>query len=144
MKPLPLYRKTFSVPDTAIDFNGHVNNLRYIEWMLEAAQAHSEAAGWPMERCISEYGATWVARSHTIRYHHPAFAGEELELRSWIEKIRGVKALRRYEIRRIDDGAKICEGQSEWIWVDAETLRPRRIPGEIAERFEKEDDAMGR
>jgi len=142
MKPLPLYRKSFIVPDSAIDFNGHVNNLRYIEWMLEAAQDHSEAAGWPMERCIAEYGATWVARSHTIRYDHPAFAGEELELLSWIEEILGVRALRRYDIRRVADGAKICEGQSVWIWVDAETLRPKRIPKEIAQRFEKEKDEL--
>jgi len=135
MKPLPLYRKTFTVPDSAIDFNGHVNNLRYIEWMLSAAQEHSEAAGWPMEHCIDDYGATWVARSHHFDYLRPAYVGEALELKSWIEEIRGVRALRRYEIRRMADGAKICEGQSEWIWVDAETLRPMRIPEELAACF---------
>ncbi|WP_456432732.1 acyl-CoA thioesterase [Nitratifractor sp.] len=135
MKPQPIYRKLFTVLESAIDFNGHVNNLRYIEWMLAAAQEHSEATGWPMERCISKYGATWVARTHKFGYLHPAFAGDELELRSWIEEARGVRAIRRYEILRKSDGAKICEGESEWIWVDAETLRPRRIPREIAERF---------
>jgi len=92
MNPEPLYHRRFTVPESAIDVNGHVNNLRYLEWMLEAAQKHSEAAGWPLERCIGEFASTWVAKSHRIEYFHPAFAGEELELRSWLQEIRGVRA----------------------------------------------------
>jgi len=38
MNPEPLYRRRFTVPESAIDVNGHVNNLRYLEWMLEAAR----------------------------------------------------------------------------------------------------------
>ena len=29
------------VPDTAIDANGHVNNVQYVQWMQDAAIAHS-------------------------------------------------------------------------------------------------------
>ena len=38
------------VPESAIDRNGHVNNVRYVQWMQDAAEAHSASLGWPTER----------------------------------------------------------------------------------------------
>jgi acyl-CoA thioesterase FadM len=34
------------VDQSAIDAYGHGNNLVYIQWVLEAANRHSTAAGW--------------------------------------------------------------------------------------------------
>ena len=32
--------------------------------------------------------ATWVAREHMIEYFVPAFVGEEIEIKTWMENIR--------------------------------------------------------
>jgi len=39
-----------------------------------------------------------IVRSHTIEYLGPAFAGDEIEVRTWVENLRRVRSLRRYKI----------------------------------------------
>jgi acyl-CoA thioester hydrolase len=131
----PIYRYEFEVRPGDIDHNGHVGNLRYLEWMLEAAQRHSEAVGCDFDRC-REYGGTWVAKSHHIEYRRPAFAGEVLEMETWLERVDRVIAWRRYRIVRRTDDMLLAEGETEWVWSDPASGRPRRIPAEVAEKFE--------
>jgi hypothetical protein len=64
-----IYEYQLTVPEAAIDGQGHVNNLEYVRWMQEAAIAHSIAQGWTAAR-YQEIGAGWVARSHWIEYLH--------------------------------------------------------------------------
>ena len=49
-----------------IDGQGHANNVAYVQWMQDAAVAHSAAQGWPGERYV-ELGCGWVVRSHSHR-----------------------------------------------------------------------------
>ena len=88
----PTYSKTLTIPKSVIDENGHVNNVAYVQWMQDIAIEHYESIGGtsPMQKV----GATWVARSHLIEYLLPAFVGEEIEIRTWIENVRRVRSLR--------------------------------------------------
>ena len=70
---MALYQHSVTVPESAIDFLGHVNNLHYLAWMVEAAAAHSTHVGWPSKRYV-EMGAGFVVRSHQIEYLAPAFS----------------------------------------------------------------------
>ena len=72
------YSKSFRIPASAIDENGHVNNVAYVQWMQDIAVEHYEAIGGvnPMQLI----GATWVVREHKIEYLLPAFANEEIEI----------------------------------------------------------------
>ena len=40
-----VYEMKIKVSTGDIDFNGHVNNLRYLEWMINSAVEHSESLG---------------------------------------------------------------------------------------------------
>jgi acyl-CoA thioester hydrolase len=131
-----IYTYDFEVGEEAIDFNGHVGNVTYLAWMVDAAQRHSADAGWSMEACM-RHGGTWVAKSHCIDYLRPAFAGDRLTMRTWLEEIGKIKAVRRYEIVRTSDGEVLAKGRTEWIFVDAENFRPLRIPEKMAEDFRK-------
>jgi acyl-CoA thioesterase FadM len=44
-KPIlgPVFSYEFSVPDEAVDENGHANNVMYVQWMQDAAVRHYEA-----------------------------------------------------------------------------------------------------
>ena len=128
-----LYR--FTVPKEAIDLNGHVNNVVYLSWMIEAATKHSSSLGFGYEDCL-KYGGTWVAKSHTIEYKKPAFENDELEMRTWIEDIGKILSTRCYELTRVSDGALICQGKTEWVFVDAKRMRPMKIPSEIVQGFQ--------
>jgi len=128
------YRYRFKVAADDIDFNGHVGNVTYLAWMIEAATLHSQSLGLGYERC-RELGGTWVAKSHKIEYRRPAFEGDELEMQTWIETIGKIKSIRRYALIRLSDEALICEGETEWVFVDSQKMRPMKIPSAIIDGF---------
>ncbi len=128
------YSKTITVPQTAIDENGHVNNVAYVQWMQDIAVEHYSSIGGIAP--TQHVGATWVARSHLIEYLLPAFAGEEIEIRTWIESVRRVRSLRKYEFIRKSDGKVLVKGETDWVFVDAQTGSPRAIPNEVIEIFQ--------
>lgn len=128
-----IYTKTFSIPRSAIDDNGHVNNVSYVQWMQDIAIEHYEAIGGvnPMQLI----GATWVVREHKIEYLLPAFEGDEIEIRTWVENVRRVRSLRQYEFVRKSDGKILVRGETDWVFVDAKTGAPRAIPDEVYQVF---------
>lgn len=129
------YRYTFTVPKDAIDFNGHVNNVTYLAWMIEAATRHSESVGYGYESCLA-LGGTWVAKSHHIAYKRAAFEGDVLSMETWVEEIGKIMSVRRYVLTRKDDHAVVCEGETEWVFVDEKKMRPMKIPQAITDAFE--------
>jgi len=124
------YIYSFKVTKDAIDFNGHVNNVTYLSWMIEAATAHSDSVGSGYEKCL-EFGGTWVAKSHNIEYKKPSFENDELQMKTWIEDIGKILSTRRYELTRPSDEAVICEGKTEWVFVDSKKMKPMKIPLEL-------------
>lgn len=128
---------TFCVNKEAIDFNGHVNNVTYLSWMIDAASRHSALVGFGYEECLA-LGGTWVAKSHNIEYKKPAFENEVLQMKTWIESIGKIVSVRRYALIRLSDEALICEGKTEWVFVDSEKMRPMKIPAKIIAGFEKD------
>jgi acyl-CoA thioester hydrolase len=130
-----ILRRNFGVPADVIDVNGHVNNLAYLRWMQESAIDHSAAQGWPMER-YQQSGTGWVVRSHSIEYLAPAFLGDELTLLTWVIGFARHASPRRYLFWRARDRQVIARSETLWIFVNARTGRPERIPPDVAEAFE--------
>lgn len=129
----PVYAKGFQIPRSAIDENGHANNVSFVQWMQDIAIEHYASIGGvsPMQLI----GATWVAREHRIEYLLPAFEGEEIEIRTWVENVRRVRSLRKYEFVRKADGKTLVRGETDWVFVDAKTGAPRAIPEEVYKVF---------
>jgi acyl-CoA thioester hydrolase len=123
-----------SVRDDEIDALGHVNNLAYLKWVQSAAIAHSAAQGWPTERYL-QVGAGWVVRSHGIEYASPAFARDDIVVRTWIASFKKVTSLRRYKIIRSADDTLLATAETNWAFIGFEHRVPRRIPQEIIEAF---------
>lgn len=137
-----IYRYRFTIPEDAIDGNGHVNNVAYVQWMQDAAVRHFEALGGVPHTQAA--GATWVVRSHRIEYLGPAFAGEEIEVRTWVASVRRVRSLRKYEFVRATDGKPLVRGETEWVFVDAQDGRPLTIPEAVLRVFPGMPDAERR
>ena len=119
----------FDVTPEVVDQNRHVNNVTYVQWMQDAAIRHATAAGCTDE--TEKVGASWVVRMHRIEYLAPAFSGDRVRVSTWVEDIRKVRSLRRYEFVRLSDGVLLARGEADWVFVDAATGRPRRIPETI-------------
>lgn len=119
-----VFHHELTVSGEVIDGNGHVNNVAYVQWMQDVAIAHFESLGGTA--MMREHGASWVARSHQIEYQRPLFQGDLLEMKTWIADMERVTSKRRYEF--LKDGAVVARGETEWVFVDAGSGRPKRIP----------------
>lgn len=130
----PIYRHRFTVLDTFVDVNGHVNNVVYIQWMQDIAKLHSDTSG--CTHSTRKAGAIWVVRSHKVEYLHPALAGDEIEVLTWVVNLRRVRSLRRYKFIRPTDNTLLAKGETDWVFVDAETGQLRSIPDKVTQAFE--------
>jgi acyl-CoA thioester hydrolase len=115
-----------------IDELGHVNNLHYIAWMQAAAADHSTAVGWPWAR-YEALGGAWVVRSHAIEYLRPAFAGDEIVVRTWVSEMGKIQSRRRYAIVR--DGAVLARAETRWVFISRKTHALDRVPPELRAAF---------
>ena len=134
-----IYTKTLTIPASAIDENGHVNNVTYVQWMQDVAVEHYASIGGIEAQ---GFDATWVVREHKIEYLLPAFAGEEIEIRTWVENIRRVRSLRKYEFVRKTDGRTLVKGETDWVFMDIETGSPRAISEKVARIFTANPDGL--
>lgn len=114
-----------------IDRQGHVNNVRYLQWIQDIAVAH-----W-LSRATDEQKAniTWVVMRHEIDYLRPAFENEEIAVMTWVGESQGAKWERFTEIRRGDK--VLAKAKSIWVALDSKTLRPRRVDVNLKGTFEK-------
>jgi len=130
----PIFRHRFTVGPEAIDENGHVNNVVYVQWMQDMAIRHADAAG--CSETTRRIGAMWVARSHKIEYLSPAFAGDEIEALTWVVNFRKVRSLRRYKFVRTMDQTTLARGETDWVFMDAQAQKPRSIPETVSAAFD--------
>ncbi len=126
-----VFTQQFTVAASAIDARGHVNNLKYLEWCLKAAEAHWERNAPPeiQQRYV------WYVLHHSVDYKASAFEGEELEAQTWVFSTEGVKSERHYRIFRKKDSKTLVEAKTIWCLLDAKSQRPTKITDEIRNLF---------
>ena len=117
-----------------IDFMGHVNNARYLNWVQDAVIAHWQKIAPP--QAVAEH--LWVALKHEITYRKPAFLDDEVIATVILEKVQGARAFYQTLIKRGEE--VLAEVQSSWCCIDAATMRPARIAKDIAAHFFNKDD----
>jgi acyl-CoA thioester hydrolase len=130
----PVYEHPIDVTHAEIDMLGHVNNLVYLQWMIDAAVAHSSAQGWSGQRYL-DLGSGWIVRSHWIKYLQPAFVDDRITVRTWVAETRRATSRRRYEILRVDDAARLATASTDWAFIDFQRQTPVRIPPEVSDAF---------
>jgi len=126
------YERTFSVGPADIDGLGHVNNLVYLRWVQEVADAHWAAAA----RTEDVRDIAWVVVRHEIDYLKPAFEGEDVVVRTWVDSWGGATSDRRTEVRRGTDGEVLARVRTVWCALNATSMKPRRVGAATREPFD--------
>lgn len=129
----PFHRLNLTVPTTAIDANGHVNNVEYVRWMQDAAISHADASG--CTAATKAIDATWVVRTHHVEYLRPAFLDDPVLIVTWVATAQKVRSLRKYHFYHAETQVLLAKGETEWIFIDVATGRPKAIPPEVAGCF---------
>ncbi|PQB05253.1 acyl-CoA thioesterase [Aureitalea marina] len=122
---------TFTVNADSIDELGHVNNIRYLEWCLDAASRHWESL--TPKHLRERY--VWVVLRHEIDYQAPAFLGEELQMETWVSWSKAAQSERCYTLTRPSDGKVLIRGKTRWCLLQAQDHKPIKIPPEILNLF---------
>ncbi|NJN59159.1 MAG: acyl-CoA thioesterase [Leptolyngbyaceae cyanobacterium SL_5_9] len=128
------YKAQLRVRYHEMDALGHVNNAVYQHYLEQAAIEHSEYLGLNLDR-YRELGGWFVMRRVEIDYLRPAIAGDILEVTTWLQEMRGTRAIRRYEIRKSGNDDLLLKAEALWVWVDAIAMRPRAIPDSLMTAF---------
>jgi acyl-CoA thioester hydrolase len=126
---LAIHRHAITISKAVIDANGHTNNVEYLRWMQDAAISHADATG--CTAATKAAGASWVVRSHHIEYLQPTFPGDRIIVLTWVSTFRKASSLRKYLFIREPERAVIARGETNWVFVDAQTGRPKPIPTEV-------------
>ncbi len=128
---IKLFEYLITVPKSAIDDMGHVNNVTYLQWVQDIAKKHWEDKA--NQQIRNTY--VWVALNHYIEYHNPAFENDELILQTWVHSFRGAKSERHTKMISATTKKVIVTAKTEWCLLYKETLRPKRILEEISILF---------
>jgi acyl-CoA thioester hydrolase len=135
-----IYEHRHVVRPEEIDPLGHANNVAYVQWMQDAAIAHSSAQGWPMRR-YADLGCAWVVRQHTIEYLAPVAEGDLITIRTWIIDMQRVTSRRRYLLLR--ETTPIARAETNWAFIRTADGKLTRVPAIVAGAFELVADDVG-
>jgi acyl-CoA thioester hydrolase len=129
----PLYTAHVSVRHHELDAFGRLHPGVYLRWLAEAAIEASTALGYD-SAWYRAAGGLWIVRRSTLDVLQAIRGGERLTVRTWVEDFRRVRSERRYELWGAD-GALRVEARTDWVFVDAASLRPRRVPPDLERAF---------
>ncbi|UII22281.1 acyl-CoA thioesterase [Fulvivirga ligni] len=120
------YTHTIRVKPEDIDQMGHVNNVVYVKYVQDTAEAHwkNVASSDMMDE------TSWVVLRHEIDYLAPAFQDDVLECTTWVEPAEGLKLPRNVSIKN-QKGKELIKARTLWCALDAKTHRPKRIGEEM-------------
>jgi len=128
MHPFEL-RITVSVLD--IDQLGHANNVAYLRWVQEAAEAHWAAIAPNQDQT----NLLWVVLRHEIDYLKPAYLDDCIIARTWVGEATGLRFERFTEIARAADSVVLAKAKTIWCPIDAKRKRPVAVSDEVRALF---------
>ena len=118
-----------SVRFAETDAQGVAHNSAYLVWFEVARVAYLAAFTGGYNALRAKGIESFVLESH-VRYLKPTHFDDHLRIHARIDELRGARFRFDYVIAR--DGVTIADGWTSHACVDAKTLRPRRIPSELA------------
>ncbi|HIK17819.1 MAG TPA: acyl-CoA thioesterase [Leptolyngbyaceae cyanobacterium M33_DOE_097] len=117
-----------------IDFIGHVNNTVYVQWMEIGRTKLLEEVGMPTHE-IFEQGVAPVLVQTNITYKSPLYLGDRVRAEMWISELRNASAIMHFHFYN-QQGILAATGWQKGLFVDRETMRPRRLQSSERALFE--------
>ncbi|MBD2693987.1 acyl-CoA thioesterase [Anabaena catenula] len=116
-----------------IDFIGHVNNIVYIQWLEIGRTKLLEAVEMPTHK-IFQQGFAPVLVQTNITYKSPLYLGERVQAEMWISELKNASAIMQFCFYN-EQKILAAEGWQKGLFVDRQTMRPRRLSPEERSLF---------
>ena len=134
VRELRRFTLRLTVQSAELDELGHVNNVVYLGWIEQVARAHAEAVGAGFTE-MSAMGVVAVVRKHSLHYHRSALLGDEIEIQTCLTEGGGLRAVRKNRVINALSGDLLVDGETEWVWINPGTGRPKRPPEALLAKF---------
>jgi acyl-CoA thioester hydrolase len=108
-----------------IDELQHVNNVVYLQWVQDVANQHWDQ----LKKGHNTSDYVWVVLRHELDYLGQAILHDEIAIKTWVGETSGIKSIRHVEFYK--DEKLLVKAKTFWCLVDAKTLKPKRITGDI-------------
>lgn len=125
------FQKQHTVTQKDLDSLKHVNNVQYVQWVQDIAEAHWKSK---VSKSIDEM-FFWVMIKHTITYKNQAFLNDSLKLTTYVTSCKGVTSTRIVEIFNETTNALCAISETKWCLMSKSNNKPARIHDEIATLF---------
>jgi acyl-CoA thioester hydrolase len=116
------------------DAGGVVYHTGYIRYFERARTEWLRALGYSQKQLAEEAGVLFSVVELTVRYLRPARLDDMLEVLARAEVSGGASVAFHQEIRDAA-GRLLAQGQVRVACVQAGSLRPRRLPAQLAARM---------
>ena len=115
------------------DAGGIVFYANYLKFFERARTEWRRALGLEQQALRAQTGGMFVVSETQVKYHRPAQLDDLLRVTARLAEPGRASLVIAQEAWR--DGVLLCEGTIRIGWVEAERLRPARIPSVILERL---------
>ena len=129
-----IYEIQLKVTEGDLDAMQHVNNVRYLQWVQDVAEAHWKKVAQP--EWLENYA--WVVLNHFIEYKKPALLGDEVKITTHVHENTGPKSNRLVRIHNAKTEQLLVQASTWWCLLDAKTGRPLRVTDELVRAFQVE------
>jgi len=128
----------FPVAAADIDELGHVNNIVYLRYAQDIAIAHWRTRAPP--EMLDAF--VWVVTRHEVDYRAQLELGDDVEVRTYVDAApRGPSWIRFVEVYKAGAEKPSASIKSNWVMLDAQTRRMKRVPLDLAARFMSDQNA---
>lgn len=129
------FETELSVRPSDLDMFRHVHSSRYLDYILAARFEQ-------MERCygmgmpeFEKLGLGWFVRTSHVEYKRPLGLGDRFVVRTWVEAIGATDVTVHFEIDRLPQKKRSCEGWCDYTLVQLQSGRAEPIPEWIVAKY---------
>ncbi len=125
------YKRKIYYHDT--DCGGVVYYGNYLKYIEEARTDVFEQLGFSLKELAGKEDTLFVAARQEIDYKSPAYYGDVLDIKTWIEEVGRVKV---WFVHKIKDqnGKEIASAKTLIVFVDSK-IKKKRIPEHISKQL---------
>jgi acyl-ACP thioesterase len=103
----------------------------------DAAIVHSTQVGYST-RWFADNGQSWILKELAYEIHSPVKLHDELTILTWTRGLEKIRGSREFKILRGEE--HVISATSTWIFIDTRRRRPMRVPKEMFDAFEIDED----
>ena len=118
------------------DAGGVVFYANYLRYLERARSEWLRSLGFEQDALMQDPGILFAVRRVEVDYERPARFNEQLNVLSTVQGCRGASLDFAQRVERVSDGAVLCRAVVRVACIDAQNMRPARIPAAIRDKLQ--------